>query len=111
MLELCIHPLQTTELLPYHRTRRRRRYWLTFGSAADAPAPTVGRALVCFQLLFGYLGGCSGLTGSFSICSLRYSTAALSWASSPLKVAWGRLSTTMSGLTPCPSISQSPSGP
>ena len=50
--------------------------------------------------LSGYCG-CSGTsTGCSSISRCRCSTTAFSCASSPLKVACGRLSTTMSGSTP-----------
>src|SRR5579885_3227759 len=61
--------------------------------------------------LLGYGGAGGTERGSFLISSSRYWIAASSWASLPSKVAWGRLSTVMSGSTPWPSISHLPSGP
>ncbi len=60
--------------------------------------------------LTGNGGWAGGGTGCSAMSCWRWAMAASSWASSPRKVACGRLSTTMSGSTPCPSISHSPSG-
>ena len=50
-----------------------------------------------------------GLTGSVFSFSCRTARAFSSWASSPRKVACGGLSISMSGVTPWPSTSWSPS--
>ena len=87
-------------------------------SSSDFMPPERGVGVSLRRLLQGYFSTMTGQlgaggtgTGLIRICSSRWSTAAFNWASSPPKVAWGRLSTTISGSTPWPSMSHLPSGP